>query len=718
MSRTIPFIRQVSPAECGAACLAMVLRYFGRVVPLQNIRELAVSGRDGSTAAGLVSAAGVYGLSGTTVAIDLAQVSMLDRPAILHWDFQHFVVLDKVNGDRVRILDPAHGPRTVSFDELGRHFTGVAILLRPGASFIRGRAPRSRSVLRLTLLSGAIARLGIPILGTTVAIQALGVTVPLMARVIVNRLIYDNSPGPLQIVTGAALAAILCQTWISIIRSNLIIALKTQIDASVSDVFMAQLLRLPLEFFQQRSTGDLLARFDSNAMIREILTTGAVSSVLDGLSAAGFFGVLLYANAQIAAVAAGFAAVHILLCLFVRSHHGHLRADTIDIRAKSHNYQSDILRAIESVKTGGAEERVLARWRALFQLELYCTGRRAKLDAVMDAATGLIRSAMAVAIIAVGAREVLSHYLTLGDMVLLAVLASVFIESVITATSAATGLQHLRVYLDRFLDVMNTPPERSGHTVRCRRLNVTPTIDLYDVSFRYSRLSALALRNISMSIGAGEVIAIVGRSGSGKSTLARVIVGLYAATAGRIEYDGIDSVDMDVGEFRKQVGIVTQQVQLFGTSIRDNIALANPSCTIQEIISAAKMACIHDDVAALPLSYDTPLMDRGALLSGGQQQRIALARTLITKPRLLVLDEATNQLDTVTEAAVFESLSQLNCTRVVISHRLSTIADANRIYVMEDGEIVEFGSHRDLLSRQGSYARLLSAQTRSADVRS
>ena len=379
------------------------------------------------------------------------------------------------------------------------------------------------------------------------------------------------------------------------------------------------------------------------------------------------------------------------------------------VQAVSRNYQVQLLTGIETLKSMGAEQRAVERWSNLFVDELNVSLAQGRLSALFDSLLVALGKASTFSILLFGGLFVLRGEMTLGTMLALSALAAGFLGPLSKLVGTALQLQLLGSFLERIDDVLETPREQNPHdVVRVDRLS--GRIQVEGVSFRYSPRAPLVIKNVDLEIEPGSFVALVGPSGAGKSTLAHLMLGLYRPVEGRVLYDRADLEGLDVQSVRRRLGIVQQQPYLFGLSVRDNIALADPSLTLSRVIEAAKAAHVHDDIAALPMGYDTVVADGGASLSGGQRQRLALARALVHRPSIVLLDEATSSLDALTERAIQDRLESLQATRIVIAHRLSTIKEADLILVMENGEIVERGRHDQLLAEGGAYARLVSAQ--------
>src|SRR5262249_5430847 len=376
-------------------------------------------------------------------------------------------------------------------------------------------------------------------------------------------------------------------------------------------------------------------------------------------------------------------------------------------------YTVQVLAGIETLKAMGREDRAVQHWSNLFVDNLNASLGRGQLGALVDALTASLRLASPLIVLCIGALQVLAGDLSLGTMLALNALAAGFFAPLSNLVSTAGELQLVENYAERLDDVFNTAPEQDRSKAKQVQV-LRGLIELDHVSFRYGPLSPFVIQDVSVRIEPGQFVALVGKSGSGKSTLASLLAGLYLPGSGRILYDGVDLSELDLRSVRQRLGIVTQRPYLFNQSIRQNIAGADPSVSLDAVVDAAKRACIHEEILEMPLGYNTVLQEGGGSVSGGQRQRIALARALVTKPAILILDEATSALDAVTEKNVQAELAKLRCTRIIIAHRLSTIASADLLLVLDQGRVVEHGTHQELISRRGAYEQLVSAQLQKA----
>ncbi len=388
----------------------------------------------------------------------------------------------------------------------------------------------------------------------------------------------------------------------------------------------------------------------------------------------------------------------------------HLMSENLHVEARAQSYTFELLAGIETLKAAGSERRAALHWAGLFADELNVALRRGRLNAAVDAVLGAVQLGSPLAILVFGSFQVMAGDMSLGAMLASAALAAGFLQPLAVLVATGLDLQLMRSYMERINDVLDTPREQEGQPVT-EAPRLAGRVRAEAVSFSYGGSSMpLVVADVSLEVQPGQMVGIVGRSGSGKSTLAHLLLGLYPPLSGRIIFDGTDLAQLELRSVRRQIGIVTQRPYIFGSTIRHNITISDPDVPHQAVVEAATLACIQDEIAAMPLGYDTPLVGAGASLSGGQQQRIALARALVHRPAILLLDEATSDLDPVTERMVHTNLSGLGCTRIVVAHRLSTIANADLILVMEDGAVVERGKHEDLIARPGAYRELITAQ--------
>lgn len=708
MRRRIPYIQQLEVSDCGSACLAMTLGYHGRNVSPEEIRRATNTSRDGVSAASIVEAGRAMGLDARGVSIDLDSLTFLERGSILHWEFNHFVVFDRVVRDGVEVLDPALGRLRIPMDRFSKSFTGVAIILTPLPTFERssGRSKGAWRYLRPILRqSRLLSKVG----AISLFIQLFALATPILTGVVVDRVLPVGDRDLLSVVLLGLLGMVVFHLFATFLRAHLLIAVRAHLDRTISTSFIRHLVKLPYEFFLQRSTGDLMARLNSNATVREILTTGAISTLLDGTMVTGYLILIFAVSPLMGLVVLGLAAMQITILIATHKPMQRVMAENLQAQARSQGYLAQLVTGIETLKSIGAEGRAVSQWSNLFVDEINAALARGRLNALIESFNAALRVASPLVVLTVGTIGVLNGDLTLGTMLALNALAVGFLFPLSSLIVTGLQLQVLSSYMERINDVLDADPEQDPNEVEPAG-RLSGRIRLEDVTFRYSPKGADVVAGVSVEIEPGQTVAIVGRSGSGKSTLAHLILGLYAPTGGRVLYDGNDLRTIEAGSVRGQLGIVPQSSYLFGTSIMANIALTLPEATPEEVERAARLACIHDDIAAMPLGYDTVVSDAGASVSGGQRQRIALARALIHNPPVLLLDEATSSLDAVVEGQIYENLEGLTCTRIVIAHRISTVARADLIIVMEGGRFVERGTHEELIALGGRYLELVGSQ--------
>jgi ABC-type bacteriocin/lantibiotic exporter with double-glycine peptidase domain len=707
--RKIPFIQQLEVTDCGAACLAMVLGHLGRDVSLDEVREAAGgSARDGVDAHAIVRAAEWFGLRSRGLALDVEHLHYLPPGSILHWEFNHFVVFERVTRHGVDIVDPGMGPRRIPLAKFGQSFTGVVLVFEPGDEFEPKRRGRGRLGWYMTQLAGQRHVLS-RVVVTSILLRVFALALPLVTAVIVDRVVPRGDRNLLLVIAVGLGGLLVFQMITTLVRSHLILQLRTNLDTRLTLGFVDYLSRLPYDFFQRRSAGDLMMRVNNNATVRELLTSNTLSALLDGTLVIGYAALILVIAPAMGALVIALGIVQIAVFYLARRGYRELMARSLEAQARSQSYLVEMLHGMETLKAAAAESRAVERWSNLYVDELNVALDRGRLTARVDAMGSLLTTGSPLAILLIGALQVMSGTITLGEMLAINSLAIGLLSPLAAMVTSALQLQLLGGYMDRIDDVLRTAPEQSGKDI-ARAPRLTGRVTLQNVSFRYGDNLPFVVRDVSIDIRAGMTVAIVGRSGCGKSTLARIIAGLYRPTDGRVTFDGHDLLRLELKSLRRQIGVVFQSPSLFAGSIRSAIGLSDPTATLDKIVDAARLAAVDEDIRAMPMGYDTILSGGGTSLSGGQRQRVALARALVHKPAMLILDEATSALDSETERRVIRSLEDLRCTRIVLAHRLSTIVNADLILVMDAGEVVEAGTHHELLSRGQHYSRLVAAQ--------
>jgi len=701
-------------ADCGAACLAMALGYFGRLMSLDELRVMTGTGRDGVTALSLVQAARASGLTARGVQASASAVRELPRGTILHWEFSHFVVLDRATRQGIQVVDPARGRCVIREDELRRAYTGVAIMLEPGPGFVNG-GTRDQGTWRYVRPILRQARGLGRVLVTSLILRVTALAIPLTTALVIDQLVPRDDSHLLGVLAVGVVLVIGYQLLGAFLRGNQLLELRTRLDMGLTMGFVDHLVELPYSFFLRRSAGDLMMRMQSNTSVRDILTSGSLSAVLDGAFASLYLILLFIVSPDLGLLVLVLALVQILVLIASWRRNRRLMSDSLQAQARSQSYAYELLAGIETLKAAGAEQRAAARWGTLFRRQVSIDLARGRLTAAVDSVMGTLTVGAPLLILLAGTLEVVDGQITLGTMFSATALAAGFLSPLGTLVSSGLQLQLLASYVERINDVLDTPREQASRQPR-RAAPLAGAVRADRVSFRYTALAPLVVSDVSLEVHPGQHIGIVGRSGSGKSTLAHLLLGLYRPTEGSICFDGHDLAGLDVRSVRRQLGIVTQHPYVFGSTIRQNIALINPALPMEDVTRAAELACIDTDIKAMPLGYDTPLHDGGGSLSGGQRQRIALARALVSRPAILLLDEATSELDTVTEEMVYRNLATVRATTIVIAHRLSTIRNADLIVVMDGGRIAEAGTHQDLLALGGIYTALAHAQSSMTDT--
>jgi ABC-type bacteriocin/lantibiotic exporter with double-glycine peptidase domain len=693
----------------------MIVGYHGRKIRVNECVECYGATRTGVTAAAISRDARRFGLMVKQYSVTIEKLRSLKLPAIVFWNFNHFLVVERITKAGVDVVDPGYGRRRVSYQEFDRSFTGIALTFEPGLHFTRSGLRRARGPMefvRALMGVDGFARMVTQILGLSALVQVAGLAYPLFMKLLVDHFVPARAAQGMSLLLMGLVSLIGARWVMTLLRGRIMLMLKNRIDWVLLHGIFEHLLSLPLKFFQLRAVSDILTRMAGATAIRDVLTSRSVGALLDAVFVVTYLAVLYIQAPVFAAIALGLGLVESLFVLLTNKYITFYVQESLVAEAQCETVLIESVTGIETVKASGAEAASLNRWSEQYAKVLNNNLRQANASMMLDTGMTIIQWIAPLLVTWLGARRVLEGTMTIGTMLAMQTLVACVIDPLSSLASTIRDLQIARVHLRRLWDLVEARAEQEGETVRPAP-PLSGAVELRNVWFQYSETSPVVLKDISLSIAPGQKIALVGRTGSGKSTLASLLLGLHTPTQGEVFFDGIPMSTMERASLRAQFGSVMQEPFLFTGSIRQNIVVGEKSLSMEELTEAASKAAIHDEIEQMPMMYETLLAGGGKSLSGGQKQRIALARALVRKPRILLLDEATSHLDVITEARIDESLSEMSCTRIAIAHRLSTVRNADLILVLDEGQIVERGTHEELVALGGFYSRLIQQQSQS-----
>ncbi|MCX4585196.1 NHLP family bacteriocin export ABC transporter peptidase/permease/ATPase subunit [Streptomyces sp. NBC_01481] len=707
-----PTVLQMEALECGAASLAMVLAHYGRHVPLEELRIACGVSRDGSRASNILKAARSYGLQATGMQMEPAALAEMRAPAILFWEFNHYVVYDGMGGRfgrrGVHINDPDKGRRFVATEDFDTSFTGVALIFEPSGSFRRGG--RKPGIMRAmpARLRGTTGTLLAALLASLLLV-AVGAAVPALSRTYIDMFLIGNQTsllGPLFASMAAMVALTAVLTGLQ--QANL---LRGRIISSTlsSARFLRHLLRLPVTFFAQRSPADLVQRLQSNDAVAETLARDLAAAGVDGVVVILYALLLWTYDPQLTVIGIGIALLNVVAMRIVirlrATHTQKLRADS----ARLTNTSYTGLQLIETMKATGGESGYFRRWAGQHATTLEEQQRLGVPSAFLAVVAPTLATVNSALILWIGGLRAVEGHISIGLLVAFQALVTRFTAPITRLNGVAGRIQDFAADVARLKDVESFPVDslysRRETDARTRRLK--GHVSLENITFGYSPLDKPLLSDFSLTVGPGRQVALVGGSGSGKSTVSRLISGLYSPWEGTIRIDGQRLEDISRSSLAASVSFVDQDVFLFEGTVRDNVALWDPSIADDAVVTALKDAALYDVIARRPDGIHSRVEQDGRNFSGGQRQRLEIARALVRRPSILVLDEVTSALDAETERIIIDNLRRRGCACVVIAHRLSTVRDSDEIVVLDHGSVVERGRHEDLVAAGGAYAQLV-----------
>ena len=705
-TRRYPFYQQHSASDCGVACLIMVGQYWGKNFDLNELRNIANVDRSGASIKGLITAAEYLGFAPCPVKADLISLAKQELPAIVHWEGNHYIVVYKISGDRVIVADPNIGRKILTRQEFVTGWTGYTLLLQPTAKF--KQTPEAKHNLgkyiailkpyRLVLLEILLASL---------VMQIIGLFSPIFTQILLDKVVVQQSVSTLVAIGSGLLFFSLFRIVIANLRRYLLYHTANKLDLSLIVGFISHTFQLPLGYFETRYVGDITSRINENRKIRSFITGDAITTLLDILSVFIYLILMFWYSWQLSILALVVIPIFAITTVIATPFLLRISRESFDAKTKQKSYLIEALTGIGTIKSMGVERSVRWRWEDLINksIKINFTGKMIRQR--INICTDVIDTTLDTALLVFGIWQVINGQLTIGQLIAFNMLVDRVISPFKRLISLWNDFQEIRIAIERLDDVVNTPPE--SNLTNANLINL-PTlkghIRFENVSFRYNLESPTnTIENLSFTIQPGQTVALVGRSGSGKTTIAKLILGLYTPTQGKIIIDGYNLNNVNLRSLRQQTGVVDQDTFLFGGTILENLTIAHPKATQLQIQRAVKLAGAEEFIEKFPLKYQTQIGEGGGLLSGGQRQRLAIARALLGKPRLLIFDEATSNLDAESERIIQNNLNTIltHQTTIIIAHRLSTVRNADLILVMDQGLLVERGTHQELMAKEGQY---------------
>lgn len=687
----LPVILQTEIAECGLACLAMIINYFGRRIDMSELRRISPVTLKGMTLAQLTRIAEVHGLAARPVRLELSAMAELNVPCILHWGMTHFVVLRQVKRGGIDIHDPGTGRRFVAWKEVDRGFTGIAVEFTPTAEFRPIAVGRKFTARQLWSESQGFVRSITLMVLLSLALQFLTMLSPFYMQIAVDQVIVGRDRGLLILLAAAFGFVVLVQAAVSVIRGLLILYVSNSISFQVSTNLFRHLMKLPLSFFERRHVGDIVSRFGSLDQIRQQVTVGTVETVVDGVLMIGTLVMMLLYSKELSAIVLMALLIYMAIRAALFGPIRNLTDEQIAAIARRDSNFLESVRSMQAIKLFGREAQRRLMWQNMLVDSLNASIKQQRLGTYHQSANMMIFGLENVIVIYLGVVAILDREISIGVLLAFIAYKSDFARKSANVVDQIMKFRMLRLHLDRVSDVALTEPEKELAGAGVQSDLQSGCLELRNVTFRYESGQRPLIVQASFVIQAGESIAVVGPSGCGKTTLIKLMLGLLEPQEGEIQCGGVNIRKLGLAAYRQQVAAVMQDDNLISGSICDNITFFEEAVDTERMHRCARLASIHEDIEAMPMGYNTLVGDMGSSLSGGQRQRLLLARALYREPRILFMDEATSHLDLQTELRVLTAIKALKITRIFIAHRPETIRAADRVLEYVNGTFGQNG---------------------------
>ncbi|EDX5493442.1 transport ATP-binding protein MsbA [Salmonella enterica] len=678
--RRVPVIHQTESSECGIACLAMVFGHYGKSIDLFSLRQQFNISSRGATLYSIRTIAVQMGMTARALTLDLNELNVLRRPCILHWNFNHFVVLVSVKRNGFVLHDPARGRIIVSKAEASKCFTGIALELWPGSTFRRERVKKRLNLVTLINSIHGIKGALLKIFALSIVVEAIGLILPAGTQLVMDHALPAGDRGLLSMICISLMFFILLRATVSTSRAWISLIMGTLVNIQWQSGLFSHLLRLPLSYFERRKLGDIQSRFGSLNTLRTTFTTSMVGAIMDGIMVCGLLIMMLLYGKSLTWVVLGFTVVYIAIRLFTYTYYRQLSEEQLIMEARVSSYFMETLYGIAAVKMQGMTDRRHTHWFNL-QTDAINTGIRVtKMDIFFGGLNIFISACEQTIILWLGISLVMDNEMTIGMFVAFGAYRMQFSDRISTLVGFLLQLRMMSLHNERISDIALNEQESVKPDIPVSEKITPVSLEVKSLTFRYDQQSMPVFSELNLTVSPGESVAIIGPSGSGKTTLMKVLCGLFKADSGQVLIDGNDIQQMGVNNYRKITGCVMQDDRLFSGTIRENICGFSENIDDEWMAECAKASFIHDTIMSMPMGYDTLTGELGEGLSGGQKQRLFIARALYRKPRILFMDEATSALDSKSENYVNSAIKSLNITRIIIAHRESTIKSVDRVF--------------------------------------